>query len=429
MCVNHRTDPAFVTRSYAALPGDNPPLLQSQGSCTKGTLNIIVEPGLLSIKPHSPVSPSCSDSSSSPTTPVDMHGLEPCVAVADPAEDDCWNLIPYHIPWGPEYYNYKGGTLPGPDGKTCIFLRSPTPLKNRRTEKACNKCRERKAKCSGTQPACARCVSRGYICTYVSETKRSRGSTLSRQRRREKRVRAPSPHLSESWSTSSFSRFGSPTSSCSRPFSPKPKYEEVDDMALSPQLLYPDESEIDYWAVQAAENSLQWAQTTTASSVEDAPSQPVQVVDTRYDYTCDGYGTFAASVSVPADIVAPQPLATSSSRLSLYAPRPVKPFVPFLSPAADSILEHERGITAQLELQGMMHPDQIAYVDELSYGEPIAGYPIYEFSEDVHSSRDIVYLDPYSVAQQYHMSMAAVYTQTVLEPHVSYSHYPISLPA
>lgn len=59
--------------------------------------------------------------------------------------EDAWNLVPYHIPWGSFYHGYKAGTLPGPDGK-CIFLRSPTPLKNQRTGQACEKCRERKAK-------------------------------------------------------------------------------------------------------------------------------------------------------------------------------------------------------------------------------------------------------------------------------------------
>ncbi len=59
--------------------------------------------------------------------------------------EDAWNLVPYNIAWGPSYYGYKKGTLPGPDGKA-VFLRSPTPLKNQRTGQACEKCRERKAK-------------------------------------------------------------------------------------------------------------------------------------------------------------------------------------------------------------------------------------------------------------------------------------------
>jgi hypothetical protein len=59
--------------------------------------------------------------------------------------DECWNLIPYNVPWGNSYHNYEYGTLPGPEG-ACIFLRSPTPVRNQRTSQACKKCRERKAK-------------------------------------------------------------------------------------------------------------------------------------------------------------------------------------------------------------------------------------------------------------------------------------------
>ncbi|TFK48009.1 hypothetical protein OE88DRAFT_1665018 [Heliocybe sulcata] len=43
-----------------------------------------------------------------------------------------------------------------------------------RTAQACEKCRVRKAKCSGEHPACARCVSRGLICHYAAE-RRMRG--------------------------------------------------------------------------------------------------------------------------------------------------------------------------------------------------------------------------------------------------------------
>ena len=72
----------------------------------------------------------------SPITPVFPPQDEP---------DDSWNLIPYNVPWGNNYHNYEYGTLPGPEG-ACIFLRSPTPVKNQRTSQACKKCRERKAK-------------------------------------------------------------------------------------------------------------------------------------------------------------------------------------------------------------------------------------------------------------------------------------------
>ena len=90
-----------------------------------------------------PASGRSSPSNSFPCTPVDVLPHSPLDAAL--ASEDSWNLIPYDVPWGPEYYHYRAGTLPGPEG-ACIFLRSPTPLKNRRTQKACNKCRQRKAK-------------------------------------------------------------------------------------------------------------------------------------------------------------------------------------------------------------------------------------------------------------------------------------------
>ncbi|KAF8576443.1 hypothetical protein K439DRAFT_1664603 [Ramaria rubella] len=97
------------------------------------------------------------------------------------AEDAPWNLIAYHVPWGPCYEGYEAGTLPGPNG-TCLFLRSPTPLKRQRTSQACDKCRERKAKCSGTRPSCNRCASRGLACVYGTSTSTSIPSDPSPRR-------------------------------------------------------------------------------------------------------------------------------------------------------------------------------------------------------------------------------------------------------
>lgn len=75
------------------------------------------------------------------TTTMDMTEVN-----AESSEEP-WNLVAYHVPWGPGYEGYERGTLPGPEG-TCVFLRSPTPLKRQRTTQACDSCRERKAKVS-----------------------------------------------------------------------------------------------------------------------------------------------------------------------------------------------------------------------------------------------------------------------------------------
>ncbi|KAG7448238.1 uncharacterized protein BT62DRAFT_1004031 [Guyanagaster necrorhizus] len=45
-----------------------------------------------------------------------------------------------------------------------------------RTQQACDKCRERKTKCSGEKPVCKRCTTRGLICQYTSRETRARGS-------------------------------------------------------------------------------------------------------------------------------------------------------------------------------------------------------------------------------------------------------------
>ncbi|KAF8623567.1 hypothetical protein AX15_006336 [Amanita polypyramis BW_CC] len=51
-----------------------------------------------------------------------------------------------------------------------------------RTSQACDKCRERKTKCSGDRPVCKRCTARGLICTYSCREPRSRGPAKPRPR-------------------------------------------------------------------------------------------------------------------------------------------------------------------------------------------------------------------------------------------------------
>ncbi|KAF8132793.1 hypothetical protein EV363DRAFT_1326419, partial [Boletus edulis] len=49
-----------------------------------------------------------------------------------------------------------------------------------RTAQACNKCRVRKAKCSGERPICERCRIRGLVCQYPIEERTCRGGPSSR---------------------------------------------------------------------------------------------------------------------------------------------------------------------------------------------------------------------------------------------------------
>ncbi|KAJ7685623.1 hypothetical protein DFH06DRAFT_1358228 [Mycena polygramma] len=56
------------------------------------------------------------------------------------------------------------------------------PHKSQRAAQACDKCRERKTKCSGDHPVCKRCTARGLICHYSGGPARTRGSTKARLR-------------------------------------------------------------------------------------------------------------------------------------------------------------------------------------------------------------------------------------------------------
>ncbi|KAF8632374.1 hypothetical protein AX15_001908 [Amanita polypyramis BW_CC] len=76
--------------------------------------------------------------------------------------------IPTTVPGGSQ----NGGprmTLAGSlDPTTGIFYRTPEHPRLR-TAQACEKCRTRKAKCSGEHPSCKRCQNRGLVCEYAKE--------------------------------------------------------------------------------------------------------------------------------------------------------------------------------------------------------------------------------------------------------------------
>ncbi|KAG9074362.1 hypothetical protein FRC06_010741, partial [Ceratobasidium sp. 370] len=86
-------------------------------------------------------------------------------------EEHPWNLVS----WQP--FNQDAAA----PGTAAFFLRSPTPTKRQRTNQACEKCRERKAKCNGARPTCHRCQARGHICEYARE-RRMRGPNKTGRR-------------------------------------------------------------------------------------------------------------------------------------------------------------------------------------------------------------------------------------------------------
>lgn len=103
------------------------------------------------------------------------------------------------------------------DPSTGIFYRTPEPPRLR-TAQACEKCRVRKAKCSGEHPACQRCLLRGLACIYAPEG-RIRGPTKPKVK--PLTVVSPSEsrptrrNMNRSSSNGSSSSTSSPTSSTS----------------------------------------------------------------------------------------------------------------------------------------------------------------------------------------------------------------------
>lgn len=94
---------------------------------------------------ESTISPTFSNFSPSTSSGYSIPSPDSATVSTPSDADDAWNLIPYNVSWGHEYEEYRAGILPGPEGD-CVFLRSPTPLRNQRASEACKKCRERKAK-------------------------------------------------------------------------------------------------------------------------------------------------------------------------------------------------------------------------------------------------------------------------------------------
>ncbi|KAI8971324.1 hypothetical protein BD414DRAFT_449065 [Trametes punicea] len=259
----------------------------------------------------------------SPSTPVNPPSSSYTLDASEPSEDS-WNLIPYDVPWGPDYYHYSRGTLPGPDG-ACIFLRSPTPLKNKRTQTACNKCRQRKAKCSGDRPACTRCLARGYICEYVEEERRPvhasppRGSHLQRDSSEE-----PSDETEAS----------SPEVDCPSPevqlFAP-PALKMEDSDFSTPDLLYADNCSTSDTASTDTDFRTTWDDAQYGEEARYWPPQCYQGTSAMEYYDPPSYpgnlqvGDVQVHAYPPGDISTTYaPKDASQAPAGLHAPRPVR---------------------------------------------------------------------------------------------------------
>ncbi|KAI5119960.1 hypothetical protein M0805_002148 [Coniferiporia weirii] len=78
----------------------------------------------------------------------------------------------------------SSGSSPKRSASDAAFnCRTPNSSGRQRTGQACEKCRDRKTKCSGTRPTCKRCADRGLACVWAPET-RVRGTQRQQQRHR-----------------------------------------------------------------------------------------------------------------------------------------------------------------------------------------------------------------------------------------------------
>ncbi|KZT54439.1 hypothetical protein CALCODRAFT_14112 [Calocera cornea HHB12733] len=115
----------------------------------------------------------------SPSTSSSMEPLPPRIPMlpnlgAQPTAP-AYNPYPY------QNHQY-GGTMTStagygglaPSFDNTMFIKQTLPCGRQRIEQACEKCRERKARCNGGRPTCARCLQRGYECNYAPE-RRMRG--------------------------------------------------------------------------------------------------------------------------------------------------------------------------------------------------------------------------------------------------------------
>ncbi|KAI0777822.1 hypothetical protein BD413DRAFT_189868 [Trametes elegans] len=278
-------------------------------------------------RPHAHILSTSGPSLPRPASPYMPTEPRPGCSLDVPvAADDNWHLIPYDVPWGHEYYRYKAGTLPGPEG-ACIFLRSPTPLKNRRTQKACNKCRQRKAKCSGTRPTCTRCLARGYLCEYVEEDPRPARSSGRPRPQDSPRERESSDEPSDD------ADYSSPEADCPSPggvqlVAPRPvKLEECGPS--TPDLLYPDSASTSDSSSSAAEYCPTWDDSPySPHAAYGYDSPPDSYVDSGVAdyYDSPSYVVGSDMHAYPPQDVSPmyfhQELAPLPS--AVHAPRPVR---------------------------------------------------------------------------------------------------------
>jgi len=94
-----------------------------------------------------------------PTPPYQTGNLNPYTPTLPPAAQ---YASAHHVG------EHSTRTLRESLGPDMSFYRAPEGPRLR-TAQACQKCRTRKAKCSGDHPACERCLIKGLVCEYAAE--------------------------------------------------------------------------------------------------------------------------------------------------------------------------------------------------------------------------------------------------------------------
>ncbi|EJU00721.1 hypothetical protein DACRYDRAFT_100766 [Dacryopinax primogenitus] len=119
------------------------------------------------------LSPAASPSTSSSLEPgPSMASMPPRVPALPPTMLAVHPEGAAYNPFNPAPYHAVG--LSNSVFENTLFIKPSLPCGRQRIEQACDKCRERKARCNGGRPTCARCQQRGYECTYAPE-RRMRG--------------------------------------------------------------------------------------------------------------------------------------------------------------------------------------------------------------------------------------------------------------
>ena len=178
--------------------------------------------------------------------------------------------------------------------------------------------------CSGTRPACTRCLARGYICEYVEEDKQDskteKRPSVSHQHRERQSSTSSSESADASYSVSDCESFGYPQHKLEEPSTPHLLYADPErsyqSAASSAEYgSHWDESQYSVVANYGYEHPTEaYAEVAPVADYYEQPSYPV--ADDAHAYHQQDASSMYHEVSEPH----PAAVATTS----VHAPRPVR---------------------------------------------------------------------------------------------------------